>query len=82
MIFNAVDESSQVIALEGESYSYSDLGYDVSAQEYYLVPDQNDEDVSDPSDIALKDGQVYVLGDHENDEPVPPLSVFDIVEYD
>ncbi|WP_042146242.1 MULTISPECIES: hypothetical protein [unclassified Pseudoalteromonas] len=156
VIYNAVDESSQVIALEGESYSYSDLGYDVSAQEYYLVPDQNDEDaideliilnsdfslkeryditysgetegsifeydaqdvqyhqgnvyvlsekftkliklnlvgeivavydldhedVSDPSDIALKDGQVYVLGDHENDEPVPPLSVFDIVEYD
>lgn len=141
---------------EGESYSYSGLGYDVSAQEYYLVPDQNDEEaideliilnsdftlkkryditysgetegsifeydaqgvqyhqgnvyvlsekftkliklnlvgeivavydldhenVSDPSDIALKDGQVYVLGDHENDEPVPPLSVFDIVEHD
>ena len=42
--------------------------------------DPDYEYVSDPSDIALKNGQVYVFGDHQNDEPVPPLSVFDIVE--
>jgi len=48
--------------------------------EIVAVYDPDYEYVSDPSDIALKNGQVYVFGDHQNDEPVPPLSVFDIVE--
>lgn len=36
------------------------------------------EDVTDPSDLAIRNGQVYILGDHENEEPVPPVSVFNI----
>lgn len=42
------------------------------------VYDLSNEDVSDPSDLAIRNGQIYILGDHENDEPVPPVSVFEI----
>ena len=42
------------------------------------VYDLSNEDVADPSDLAIRNGQIYILGDHENDEPVPPVSVFEI----
>lgn len=46
--------------------------------EIIAVFDLDNADVSDPSDLAIRDGQIYILGDHENEEPVPPVSVFDI----
>ncbi|PKG83167.1 hypothetical protein CXF85_11580 [Colwellia sp. 75C3] len=46
--------------------------------EIIAVFDLDNEDVTDPSDLAIRDGQVYILGDHENEEPVPPVSVFTI----
>lgn len=48
------------------------------AGEITAVYDLDNEDVNDPSDLAIRDGKIYVLGDHENDEPVPPVSVFEI----
>lgn len=48
------------------------------AGEIIEVYDLSNEDVSDPSDLAIRNGQIYILGDHENDEPVPPISVFEI----
>ncbi|MER2490952.1 hypothetical protein [Catenovulum sediminis] len=29
-----------------------------------------------PSDIAIKDDKVYLIGDHENDEALPPVHIF------
>ena len=42
------------------------------------VYELDNEDVAEPSDIVLHDGLVYITGDHENDEPVPPISVFEL----
>jgi len=42
------------------------------------VYELDEEDVSHPSDIAVRDGQIYIIGDHENEDPVPPVSVFEI----
>lgn len=39
---------------------------------YDLLP----EDMPIPSDLVVKEGKVYLIGDHENDEPVPPLTEF------
>lgn len=69
---------------EGDLYVLSEmftkvLKIDLTG-EIKMVIDLNDEDVSTPSDIALKDGLIYITGDHENDEPVPPVSAFEIVE--
>lgn len=50
--------------------------------EIVAVYDLSEEDVSDPSDFAIRDGEVYILGDHENDEPVPPVSRFVIELHD
>ncbi|MDK1313202.1 hypothetical protein [Pseudoalteromonas ardens] len=36
---------------------------------YDLLP----EDMTMPSDLVVKDGKIYLIGDHENGEPVPPL---------
>lgn len=30
----------------------------------------------EPADLFIHDDRVYVVGDHENDEPTPPLTVF------
>lgn len=42
------------------------------------VFDFSEEDVKSPSDIAIRDGLIYIPGDHENHESVPPISVFGI----
>ncbi|MCO7189973.1 MULTISPECIES: hypothetical protein [unclassified Pseudoalteromonas] len=41
---------------------------------YDLLP----EDMAIPSDLVVKEDKVYLIGDHENDEPVPPLTEFTI----
>lgn len=46
--------------------------------EIHAVFDLSEEDVEVPSDIVIKNGLVYIIGDHENDEPVPPVSVFEV----
>lgn len=49
--------------------------------EIVAVIDLDHEDVEIPSDIAIKNGQIYLTGDHENDEPTPPVSVFEMVNF-
>ena len=49
--------------------------------EILAVYDLSEEDVADPSDFAIRDGEVFILGDHENDEVVPPVSQFTIEMY-
>lgn len=49
--------------------------------EILAVYDLSEEDVADPSDFAIRDGEVFILGDHENDEAVPPVSQFTIEMY-
>lgn len=46
--------------------------------EILAVYDIDPEHVSTPSDFAIRDGKIYVIGDHENDEPLPPVSIFEI----
>ncbi|WP_111978414.1 hypothetical protein [Algibacillus agarilyticus] len=33
-----------------------------------------------PSDIAIHDNKIYLIGDHENDEPLPPVHVFEMID--
>jgi len=36
------------------------------------------DDVFDPSELAMRDDQLYIIGDHENGDPVPPVAIFSI----
>ncbi|KNC66141.1 hypothetical protein [Pseudoalteromonas ardens] len=42
------------------------------------VIELDSEDVFEPSDIVVRDDQFYITGDHENDQPVPPITQFNI----
>ncbi|ALU44598.1 hypothetical protein AT705_17640 [Pseudoalteromonas rubra] len=42
------------------------------------VIELDSEDVFEPSDIVVRNGQFYITGDHENDQPVPPITQFNI----
>lgn len=46
--------------------------------EIVAVYDLDHEQIAAPSDFAIKDGLIYIIGDHENDEPVPPISAYEI----
>ncbi|ESP92092.1 MULTISPECIES: hypothetical protein [Pseudoalteromonas] len=48
--------------------------------EIVAVIDLDEEDVMEPSDIAIRDGHVYIVGDHENGDPVPPITAFKVEE--
>ncbi len=48
--------------------------------EIVSVTDLSETDVKEPSDFAIREGKIYIIGDHENNETVPPISIFEIVQ--
>jgi|GEM_PF-1745055 len=35
-------------------------------------------DIAEPSDFAINNDLIYMIGDHEDDQPVPPISVYQL----
>lgn len=36
------------------------------------------EDIASPSDLSIQDDKIYIIGDHEDDQPVPPVRVYQL----
>ncbi len=43
--------------------------------------DIDNEIVTEPSDFVFRDEHIYIIGDHENDDLVPPVAIFTLHEY-
>lgn len=43
--------------------------------------DIDNEIVTEPSDFVFRDEHIYIIGDHENGDPVPPVAIFTLQEY-
>ncbi|GLR72152.1 hypothetical protein [Agaribacter marinus] len=48
--------------------------------EILSVFDIDPEDVSEPSDFTIINDLIYVVGDHEDDQPAPPITVYGLPE--